>query len=254
VPDLPPYLSISQVTTYLQCPRKYRFRYVDHVEPEHRPLELALGSAVHATIGWWIEEKAKGRVPGDTDVDRIFRTDWFAESLGVPLKLGDHDLGEVTSLGRSLVRAFTTRFLEEPLGERPKVEERFEVAIYDRLRGRLPMPLVGYYDIADETGITEVKTSARKASWRNWFLQVAAYSYARAQTTGRKPKVRLVTLVKTKTPAIEVASFTVPNEDEAWMIEVVGETYASMRTSAFHPVPSYMCQRCEYLARCRHAA
>ena len=44
---MPDRISVSQVTSYLLCPRKYRFRYIDKLEPEHRSANMAYGSAVH---------------------------------------------------------------------------------------------------------------------------------------------------------------------------------------------------------------
>jgi hypothetical protein len=45
-----PHTSISQVKTFLQCPRKFRFLYVDRVPAEFRPIALAFGTAWHETI------------------------------------------------------------------------------------------------------------------------------------------------------------------------------------------------------------
>lgn len=45
MPDIPPTTSASQLTAYSMCPRLYAMRYVYHVDPEFRSLNLALGSA-----------------------------------------------------------------------------------------------------------------------------------------------------------------------------------------------------------------
>ncbi len=50
------YLSVSQVTTFLACPRKWKFRYVDEREPERKSADLArqgeaLKSALLASLG-----------------------------------------------------------------------------------------------------------------------------------------------------------------------------------------------------------
>ena len=40
------HISWSQIQTYQQCPVKYRFRYVDHAEPDFTPSSLAFGGAM----------------------------------------------------------------------------------------------------------------------------------------------------------------------------------------------------------------
>lgn len=83
--DLPDHLSASQITTYLSCPRKYRFKYVDHEPPESRSIDLAFGSAVHASFAWWVGERIAERDPPESSLLRTFRADWTAEEALGPL-------------------------------------------------------------------------------------------------------------------------------------------------------------------------
>ena len=53
-------LSASKITTYLQCPRRYRFRYVMKVVPAWKPAALALGSAVHGALETFHQQRAAG--------------------------------------------------------------------------------------------------------------------------------------------------------------------------------------------------
>ena len=82
-------LSSSQITTYLMCPRKYRYRYSDKLEPESRSANMAFGSAVHAAIAWWWQERIDGRSPKDEDAMRVFRADWLPQ-----VATGDLDYGK----------------------------------------------------------------------------------------------------------------------------------------------------------------
>lgn len=246
--DLPPYLSVSQILIYLQCPRKYRFRYVDHLPPERRKIEMSFGSAVHATIAWWIEERIAGRSPAAELLHRTFRADWTAEQkVEVPL-VGDKDRGELLTLGVGLVETFVERFAGETFAS---AEERFEVELVDTRAHRvLAVPLVGYLDFTTKAYVGEVKTSSRKVSWRNWELQLAAYSYVAREVLERSG-IRIVQLLKSKTGGIEVENVPVGKRDERWVVEVGAEVYDSARRGAFHPSPSYQCRSCEYERACR---
>jgi putative RecB family exonuclease len=46
-------LSISQIQSYLLCPLKYRFQYVDRIPKPWRAASLSFGSSVHSAIEWF---------------------------------------------------------------------------------------------------------------------------------------------------------------------------------------------------------
>ena len=119
--DLPPYLSVSQITCYLQCPRKYKFRYIERREPERRAVELAFGSAVHASVAWWATERVAGREP---TVDAIPDLAPGRDLIVLPLLIGagrhaTHDLARRLGSPRAGVKVVVDR----PLGLDPSIEE-----------------------------------------------------------------------------------------------------------------------------------
>ena len=248
---MPDHLSVSQVNTYLMCPRKYKYRYFDKLEPESKSVALAFGSAVHSAISWWQSELIEGAEPTNEQACRVFRADWTAQ-----LSAGDVDLGgkhpdEMRAMGETLVRLFVERFADDV----PEtVDERFEVELHDPRTGEaLPIPLVGYLDFASVGMVGEIKTTARKCSPSQWMLQLAAYSYAVRKVTGRRPAMRVVELIKTKTPKLEVFDLEVAGSQESWFLEVACEVHRSIGTGAFHPSPSWACKGCEYREACRES-
>ncbi len=247
--DLPPYLSVSQITTYLQCPRKYRFRYVERREPESRAVELAFGSAVHASIAWWVSERAAGREPTVDALARIVRVDWSSEVNAGDLVFDKQSAEDLGAKAEVLVRLFVERFRSETL---LGAEVGFDVELWDPIAHRpLAVPLKGFLDIETPDGFIELKTCARKSSWLNWSLQLGAYSYALRERMGRRPTVRVVELLRKASPAMSIEDAPVADRDEAWFLEVAAEVFASLRRGAFHPTPSFLCGRCEYRRACR---
>jgi CRISPR/Cas system-associated exonuclease Cas4 (RecB family) len=251
-PDwLPPHLSVSQVTTYLMCPRKYLFRYIDRLEPEERAVALALGSAVHATLGWVIEQWFEDRRPREAEVAQTFRADWTAETAvpGVPLE-GDeaekaHDLGlRLVEAGVGSLGAQTPSYFRS--------EVEIEAPLWDPIeRVGLPVPLLGYLDFDGDGFFGEIKTVSRKTSWRHWSLQLGAYSFAWEKRVGRTPEVRLLTLQKGAAVVAHEERFVMPRDEVHWAIEVITQVYHSVTRSAFHPNPSFFCTKCEYRRACR---
>lgn len=246
---LPDHISVSQIRCFLDCPRKFRFRYVDHAPPERRSVHLAFGIAVHATIAFWLEERRDGRDGGLDRALRTFRADWASELSDPLVDLEGKDSAALGALGASLVSLFVQRFAEEPVVQ---IEERVEATLVDTATGgTVPVPLVGYLDFAGDGWIAEVKTVSRKTSPFEWSLQLAAYSYAVRERTGVRPRVRVIELVKTGEPRILVEELTLGDRDEAWFVEVASEVHAAANNNAFFPSPSFRCTTCEYRRRCR---
>jgi len=55
--------SFSRVTTFEQCPRRYRYRYVDGVREAFQSIEAFMGQQVHAAVEWMFRERDAGRTP-----------------------------------------------------------------------------------------------------------------------------------------------------------------------------------------------
>ncbi|MFA6958357.1 MAG: PD-(D/E)XK nuclease family protein [Thermoanaerobaculia bacterium] len=249
----PAHLSVSQVNLYLRCPRAYLFRYIERREPERASIDLVFGKAVHSAIGWWVEERLKGVVPEGTALARTFRADFTAESTIDKLDLDDKDPAELKTLGERLVGlAAHALSAVTPVAS----ELRFEVELIDPISRRaLPVPLLGFIDLVlEEDVIGEIKTAARKTSVGSYLLQLAAYRYAWRKTKNSIPRLQVIELLKTKEPDILVIEADVSDRDERWFAEVATAAYASITRDAFHPVPNYLCGRCEYRQACRKTA
>ncbi|HEY2772616.1 MAG TPA: PD-(D/E)XK nuclease family protein [Candidatus Binatia bacterium] len=54
--------SFSRVTTFEQCPRRYRYRYLDGVREAFQSIEAFMGQRVHEAIEWLFREKGDGRL------------------------------------------------------------------------------------------------------------------------------------------------------------------------------------------------
>lgn len=247
---LPEHLSVSQITTWLGCPRKYRFRYVERRPAERRSVHLAFGIAVHSAIEWWFRERMDGRKPAQEDAQRIFRADWTAQTTDELLDYEGKEPAALRSMGEGLLGLFTSRFETDALPH--GVEQRFEVQLRHPFGGyELPLPLVGFLDYTKDGLLGELKTCARKCGPSQWSLQLSAYSYAFQELYGRRPRIQLVELIKTKQPKIEVLDISMAIRDEAWFVEVAAEVYQAIRAGTFPPIPSWMCTRCEYRRACR---
>jgi putative RecB family exonuclease len=247
---VPDRISVSQVNAYLMCPRKYRFRYIDKLEPEHRSANMAYGSAVHSAIAWWQKQRIEGNEVSIEDASRILRADWTAQVAAGDLDLSEQCPVEMQEQGEALVRLFVDRFPEEVPDE---VDYPVELELSDPRTGEvLPIPLVGYFDYVVGGVVGEIKTTARRSKARSqWNMQLACYSWAERMATGRRPTMRVVQLVKTKKPQIVVDEFVMSEREEDWFREVACEVYRGVQAEAFFPNPGWVCPGCEYRGACR---
>ena len=126
------YVSVSQVKTWLMCPRKYELKYIRGVAPAFVPVNLAFGSAFHeALAGYYNEIKISG-IPLRRDlVLDTFRAAWAKAAEGdVPLQADDDDAdpGAMIDKGVSMLHAFYEQ-AGTPVVE--SVEHGFTITMHD---------------------------------------------------------------------------------------------------------------------------
>lgn len=246
-------LSASQITTYLMCARKYLLRYVLGLPPEFKSAALAFGSAVHSAIEWFHSEKIDGRTPDVADVVRTFRSDWSSEQETGVAYDDDQSAAGMEVMGVALIELYVARMATENI---LATEVPFEVPLVDPDTGEVfDVRLRGYFDaLMGEPGaetLVEVKTTARRfdAGTLKRKVQLAAYRYAFKQVRGRTPDVKVVALVKTKRPAIEVQNVpeTLP---EAFFVKLAVDIARAVDAGVFPANPSWACDGCEHAKAC----
>ncbi len=244
--------SVSQIQTYLGCPLKYRFQYVDHLPKAFRPAALAFGGSIHSAIEWFHRARMLGETPPLEEVLNIFEADWFAQNLE-PLTFGPTDGKEQLE---AKARAMIQVYLEAANGCRPvAVEEPFSLEIADPETGEcLDVPFRGIVDLVEADGtLVDLKTAARSTPQDDVdrHLQLSTYALAVFLRTGAVPKLRLDVLLKTRQPRLERLSTSRTVEDLAWVARLIQKTTWAIEEGHFFPNPSWRCPECEYAAPCQ---
>lgn len=130
--------SFSRVTTFEQCARRYRYRYVDGVREAFQSIEAFMGQQVHATVEWLFQEKAAGRVPAVDDAVRRY-CDGFdrahaAARPGLRVVKQGTRVEEYRRSGAEMLADFhRTRFVPDDM-ETLGLERRFEMELGDGRR------------------------------------------------------------------------------------------------------------------------
>lgn len=245
-------LSASQISTYLACPRKWRFRYELGLTPEHRPAALSLGRAVHSAIEALHLAKLEGETIETAKLVRTFRADWQAElDSGLSFK-SDESPGMLRWQGEHLVAEYARWLADRKV---VAAEMPFEVDLVDPETGEVSHErLRGYFDVILEGDVIgEVKTAARRfdEGTLSRKLQFSAYAYAWRQLRDRDPTVLVVSLLKNKKPEVVEAVARRTLEDDAFFVQLALEVADAIDQRAFPANPSFMCGDCEYAKACR---
>jgi len=244
--------SVSQVSTYLLCPLKYRFQYRDKIERPFRAAALGFGSSMHAAIEWFHKERIAGNTPDVKAVQSMFAGDWYAQNLE-PLVFKEWETKEgLAASGERMLALYVERAERDapPIS----VEEPFEVDLYDPVTGEiLDVRLRGRFDLLEQgETLVDSKTAARTPESRGLdrHTQLSAYALAYLLLRSRIPKLRLDVLLKTKTPRLERMETARSVEDLAWIAHLIQRIARSIASGHFYPNPGWQCGECEYFAHC----
>jgi len=71
-----PSFSHSKLTTFQQCPQKYKFRYIDEIPPPIRSIELHLGNAVHRALEKLHEDAKHGQTLSCDEILAFYQQKW----------------------------------------------------------------------------------------------------------------------------------------------------------------------------------
>jgi len=246
------YISISRIKTYLNCPRKYKLRYIDRLPKPFKPVGLALGSAIHTAAEWFNRKLCDGEKPDFHELLKIFRTDWFNLTLD-NIKLDNKESkDDILAKGEKLLNLFYERQMRDVKIE--EVEVPFQVALIDRDAGEiLPVPLRGIFDwIESDDTLVEMKTSGRifDTDSSDNRLQLTAYDYAYRELFNRRPKIKILNLIKTKEPKLVEKEIILDEQDTRNLIGTAKLFLAGVQNKLFYPNKSFMCKNCEYAHIC----
>ncbi len=253
-----PHLSVSQLKSFLICPRRYRLQYIDRVEPAFRPVSLVLGSAMHhAVAAYFVDVDA--HEPACRDQLQHLLRDELVHTLrdnGPPVLFDDaEDEEKLLGAASAMLDAFLTGV---PTFDSVKaVEQPFELELVDPGTGEVvEMPLIGAVDAVvveqGQTTVLELKTSKRRWSPDQlaFDLQLSAYTVAMREDYGDVALLLAVT-TKTKVPQLVLERPTRGTSDETDLVATAVSVVRGVQAGVDHPVRGWACRSCPQNYACR---
>ena len=245
-----PHWSYSAFNTYLTCPMRFFFRYVEQAEVEHTSASIPFGRAFHAVLSdrarkgssYTVEDAKEDFAVyfrGETEASEnlTYRADedyWFWEQRGCDM-------------------------LDVALADWPddytvkSVAESFSVDVPG-----LSKPLIGEFDLVVTDGgdeaIVDWKTTSAKwpAGKVGNDLQATVFTYSYYRLYRQVPLFRFDLFVKSKTPTHHQFYTTRNQDDFDRFVYLAGKIEKAVNTGIFLPVESCMnCAECAFSSRCK---
>jgi putative RecB family exonuclease len=243
--------SHSKLSTFEQCPLKFKFRYIDYLEPDiKQTIEGFLGNRVHDTLEWIYREAMDGRSLQLDEIIEFYLNSWKKE-LSDDVKVVNESLNSEYYLNQGLkllIDYFSTFY---PFKDDTIETEKLIIVNLDncgkyRVQGYIDR-LVHHKD----TNIFEIhdyKTGSLKSQEElNKDRQLALYSIAIKEQFNPK-QIDLVWhfLAFNK----KMTSFR--NEEELSVLkkEIISLIDKIESTISFSPNPGCLCKWCEFRSHC----
>lgn len=253
------FVSVSQLKTYLRCPRQYELRYVLGEPQERVAAALVLGTAVHAALASYYTALRDGGAPPLEAVLDVYGGAWVAaQPPDVPVLTDDDEpLAVLEQLGRRMLQVFHAQAIRLT-GLRPvMIEAPFAIELHHpESHEVLDERLVGVIDlVADVDGrrlIVEHKTSARRYS-RDQLehdLQPTAYLLAARRLDLGADGLAYQIITKAATPAIQHAEVARTTDQERELLVTVVGVLRAIEAGAFYPVRGWQCRSCAHRDAC----
>ncbi|MEQ1735393.1 MAG: PD-(D/E)XK nuclease family protein [Rhodoglobus sp.] len=253
------YVSVSQLKTYLRCPRQYELRYVRGERPEFTAAALVLGSAVHGALAAFYAGLRDGSPLDLATMLEAFGLAWVAaQPVDRPLQLDkDEDERQVRAEGERMLRVFHAHAARSPQVRPVMIEAPFSVELHDPTTGEiLEERLIGVMDLVAEVGdqvrIFEHKTSARRYSRDqvDHDLQATAYLLAARALGLAVAGLTYQVLTKTATPVVQVEDVNRTAQQEREFLATVVGVLRAIDAGAFYPVRGWQCRSCAHRTAC----
>lgn len=259
VPQDALHFSITQMKTWLMCPRKFDLRYRRGAEPEFVPMPLAFGSAFHSALAYHYQWLMRGEPAPVDDVKQRFVDAFTVAKQGpVPLQDDEDGAGFDVALAKGLQMVDVN--LAHPSAVPAKVvgvEVPFTVDLYNPGTGEcLEERLFGVIDlITEEDGrrvLVEHKTSSKKysADVLNHDTQISGYSFAAESLGWPDVALRFSITTKTKVPQVQVEDVRRDEGDQADFLATALGVLTAIDAGISFPVRGWQCRTCPFRSRC----
>lgn len=250
------HLSVSAVTTFLSCPRKYHLAYTEPRAPrDYFPASLALGSAWHSAVASWLNREADDDALDEQlrdDLRGRLRRDDLPVLFDTPDESSEHFIEHAVEMFKTFRQSVPRP--RQVLG----TEIAFETELVHPTTGDvLPVPVIGALDavVIEEDGagaMWELKTGRKWAPDRvDHDVQVTLYRRAARELGFEGVRLRVLVVTKAKEPQVQTLDIDRSDADEAELAELFFDVYRAIKGGVSFRQRGWACRTCQYASSCR---
>jgi len=237
-------LSYSKISTFEQCPLKFKFQYIEKLPAKTTP-HLLLGQTVHSAIDKFLKKPQDSR-----NLDllyALFRSDW-KESRNIyrAQKALDMDLNTEKQFGKRGLEMLNN-FYESNFNSTPHASEQFVKAIVNE-----EIVFVGRIDRIELFGngfrVVDYKTGKFSPMFID-FLQLNTYAWVMNKFGMKTFSSVFYYLEEDKTVEREFDDEVLKNTEEE-LLKKMNYMLEYFKTGEFLPKPSKLCGWCDYTDIC----
>lgn len=253
-----PHFSFSQMDSYLACPHKYYLGYEQGLQWCFIPSVVVFGSVIHSVLEGFHRSLIALAPQSSIHLEKRFEQEWVRETQKDSIRFKNKEEQKVMlQQGKALVELYHEQF--HPL--KPKaVELDFRMPMIRTDTGELgKRDIVGKIDMVENGNIPwEIKTGSKSISQSqaDSNMQLTLYSWALSMMYGEHVgTVKVVNLVRTKTPKIQVIETERTPEDHQKLMRVLFGVNDAIEKKVFfaNPKSIYGCGNCTYSPVCEYA-
>jgi len=247
------HFSVTQLTTYLNCPAQYRYSYIENLPWEFQSADLVFGSVCHQTIAHFHNHPENRDELNQMVAD--FERRWETAVRNTEnLRFRNGDEKQFTTRGKRLMEIYHQLFNQVVADD---VELFFELPMLDLATGQYAEQTIqGRIDLVAEETVYELKTSSKSynQAQADESLQLTFYSWAYQYLYGKPAKeLKLVALVKTQAPKVQVLETNRTMADYTRLYNLMTGVIDAIEKRIFYPNPMsvYGCQNCQFQQACK---
>ena len=248
------YLSWSAVSTYLKCPLKYQYRYLDQLPEEFISSNLIFGSALHNCFeAFFREQLSARRALGIDALMAVYHETWIQTDMSQVRFGQSENVNSQVKLAERMLQAFLASQVSRPAGSIVGIEEEFQAPVIANcpdLLARLDLMV----ESRDSLMICDFKTS--KSRWSPADIlanegQLLIYHELICEFANKPICLQFAVITKTKQPDVQIHTFAPDARKVERIRGLIQNVWASIQTGIFYPAPSAMnCSTCGYRNRC----
>jgi putative RecB family exonuclease len=253
------HLSYTQINTYMLCPLKYFFQYIEQIAWPFKPEALVFGTAIHRALEhYYLGRKEDRDVPVE-ELLAIFQAAWEHEESDNTIRYKNGNTAEkLLQSARTMLETFLASVTP---GKVLGVEEHFSVELINpATQESLGIPIEGRIDLIEQLpegtiAVVDQKTACRpyNADKIAHDLQLTAYSYVMAQQGHDTNDMiqRFDVLLKNGTHKFISYQARRTEQDHVRFFKIAKSVLNGIQAGTFFPNRCFMCNDCTFAEPCK---